>query len=398
MALLSAAAAPAAHAADQPAQGGAPVYVSDPNGSRIVKVGPDGTVTSVPVTANCPAGTPPERAKVDPSKIAVDAAGNLYVANYYAYTVMKITPSGSSSIIAGDRDCDPATPPADSLQSPNGVAVDATGTVYVVDTNGSALWKIDTGGTVSKIASVAAQAGAVLDGQGNLYTIASNALVKVSLANGTSQVITQFAPNPNDPLDRPVDLAMGPDGSFYAPFYHDNRVVRFKDGQQSTITTGTNPISVAVDDAGSLYVGREGGTVMKAPAGCTTVACEVDINSKVGNPGGIALPPSPHAPTDVRTNPGPTRAVVTFTPSNSPSVTGYTVTATPTRGTGTAVTAQGTGSPITVTGLKLGTTYDFTVTATNGAGVTSPPAKATKVSNGIWDAIIALLKKFGLLR
>lgn len=397
VALLSATSVPVAHAAAQPVQGGTPVYVTDTAGSRVVKVEPGGTVTSIPVTPNCPAGTPPERTKMDPGKVAVDAAGNIYVANYYAYNVMKITPAGSSTIIAGDRDCDPTTPTGD-LQSPNGIAVDATGTVYVLDDNRHSVWKIDIGGTVSKIADVPDAAGAVLDGKGSLYTISSNSLVKVSLADGTSQVVTQFTPNPSDPLDRPVGLAMGPDGSFYAPFYHDNRVIKVKGGQQSTITTKSNPISVAVDNTGSLYVGYEGYVVMKAPAGCTTVDCEVDINSGTIYARGIAVPPSPNAPTNVHALAEPTRAIVSFSPSDSPSVTGYTVTATPTRGTGAAVTGHGSSSPITVTGLRPGTTYDISVTATNAAGGSSSPARAAKATNGIWDSIVAFLKKFVLFR
>jgi hypothetical protein len=66
---------------------------------------------------------------------------------------------------------------------------------------------------------------------------------------------------------------------------------------------------------------------------------------------------------------------VSFTPpaSNGGSaITGYTVTSSP-----GGITAKGTKSPITVKGLKNGTAYTFTVTATNKVG-TGPASSASK--------------------
>ncbi|MDR2469438.1 MAG: fibronectin type III domain-containing protein [Tannerella sp.] len=74
----------------------------------------------------------------------------------------------------------------------------------------------------------------------------------------------------------------------------------------------------------------------------------------------------PDAPTTVSATAGDTEAEVSFTASvnnGGAAITGYTVTSSP-----DGLTATGTVSPITVTGLTNGTSYTFTVTATNAAG------------------------------
>ena len=89
-----------------------------------------------------------------------------------------------------------------------------------------------------------------------------------------------------------------------------------------------------------------------------------------------ASPTVPGPPTNVTATAGNAQAAVSFSPpaSNGGSaITSYTVTSNP-----GSVTATGSASPITVTGLVNGTTYNFTVTATNsiGTGPASAPSNA----------------------
>jgi Tol biopolymer transport system component len=84
----------------------------------------------------------------------------------------------------------------------------------------------------------------------------------------------------------------------------------------------------------------------------------------------------PGAPTAVTAVPGNAEATVQFTPpeDDGAAITSYTVTASP-----GGATATGAGSPITVTGLTNGTSYTFTVTATNANGTSGSSAPSSSV-------------------
>jgi hypothetical protein len=100
-----------------------------------------------------------------------------------------------------------------------------------------------------------------------------------------------------------------------------------------------------------------------------------DTTTTVVVPGG-AQPTAPGAPTSATATAGNGQATVNFTPPASnggAAITSYTVTSSP-----GGLTASGSGSPIVVSGLTNGTSYMFTVTATNvaGTGPPSPPSNA----------------------
>jgi hypothetical protein len=93
----------------------------------------------------------------------------------------------------------------------------------------------------------------------------------------------------------------------------------------------------------------------------------------------IPLPPTvPGAPTIGSATPGAGRALVTFAAPQSnggAAITSYTVIASP-----GGATVTGASSPITVTGLTAGTSYSFTVTATNSAGTSAASAASNSVA------------------
>jgi sugar lactone lactonase YvrE len=142
------------------------VYVADTGNATIRKVTSAGVVTTV-------AGTPLNRGNVDgtgtaaqfnyPLGIAVDGSGNLYVADAYTNTIRKITPAGVATTFAGAAlvrgDADGAGSVA-QFNYPSGVAVDTTGNVYVADTYNDTIRKITAAGTVSTLAGSAGISGA----------------------------------------------------------------------------------------------------------------------------------------------------------------------------------------------------------------------------------------------
>jgi sugar lactone lactonase YvrE len=117
------------------------IFISDEGASTVRKVSPGGTITTIagvvyPSTAVCGDGGPAPSSSIgDPSGLAVDKQGNLYIATDYA--VCKVTPSGTITRIAGtgkagyfSGDGGPAT---SATFTARGVAVDVRGSVYITD-------------------------------------------------------------------------------------------------------------------------------------------------------------------------------------------------------------------------------------------------------------------------
>ena len=165
------------------------VYVADTDNSTIRKITPAGAVTTLAGSAgqNGSADGTGSAARFDgPQGVAVDSAGNVYVAEYA--TIRKITPAGVVTTLAGSAG---QYGSADGTGSdarfyyPEGVAVDSMGNVYVADSDNDTIRKITPAGNVTTLAGSAGvigradgigsaagfdyPKGVAVDSAGNLY-------------------------------------------------------------------------------------------------------------------------------------------------------------------------------------------------------------------------------------
>ena len=147
------------------------IYVADTGNLIIRKITPAGAVTTFAGTAGVQGsadGVGASEARFDqPHGIAVDAAGNVYVADTGNSTVRKIDINGVVSTLAGEAgkpdSNDGGTGTPAHFFNPQDVAVDADGNVFVADTGNSTVRKIDSTGVVSTYAGVPGDNG-VTDG------------------------------------------------------------------------------------------------------------------------------------------------------------------------------------------------------------------------------------------
>ena len=135
------------------------LYVADTGNNLIRKITAAGVVSTF-------AGSSGEFDT--PEGVAVDKSGNVYVADTNNDIIWKITPGGAETVIGGQLGvagfADGAATTVAEFNSTSGVAVDASGNVYVADTGNSAVRKI-AGGKVTTIAGQGGEAG-YLDGLG----------------------------------------------------------------------------------------------------------------------------------------------------------------------------------------------------------------------------------------
>ncbi len=145
------------------------VYVADTANNRVRKIDPVGTISTVAgngtVDFVVPDGAATQQGLSDPRGVAVDQAGNVYVAETGHNRVRKISPAGAITTIAGNGTCcytgDGGLGTAAQLNQPWGLAVDAEGNVYVADSGNNAI-------RVLTPASANIQVGAVVNAASNL--------------------------------------------------------------------------------------------------------------------------------------------------------------------------------------------------------------------------------------
>ena len=141
------------------------VYVADLGNNTIRKITPAGVVSTLAGTAGVRGSTDGTgaAARFDlPFDVATDSAGNVYVADFDNKTIRKITPAGEVTTLAGTPGVSGSTDGAGAaarFNQPEGLAVDSAGNVYVADRSSHTIRKITPAGVVSTIVGAAGQPG-----------------------------------------------------------------------------------------------------------------------------------------------------------------------------------------------------------------------------------------------
>ena len=280
------------------------LYIADSDNRRIRKVtnGVIITVAGSGVPGYSGDNGPATSAQLnDPQGIAVDSSGNLYIADG-TYRIRKVS-NGVIITVAGNGTCcfsgdnGPAT--SAQLNLPVGVAVDSAGNLYIADTINSRIRKVRNGvittvagnGTYgfsgdngpATSAELAYPDGPTVDSSGNLYIAdsynnwvrkVSNGVITTVAGNGTYGFSGDNGPATSAELSWPYGVAADSAGNLYIADYNNNRVRRVSNGVITTVAGGgtsnpgdngpatsaqlTVPTGVTVDSAGNLYFADTG--------------------------------------------------------------------------------------------------------------------------------------------
>ena len=190
------------------------IYVADATNETIRRVTSGGVVTTLAGLAGTPGSADGvgSAARFDtPVGVAVDSAGNVYVADWGASTIREVTPVGTNWVVrtlAGLANVSGSADGAGSsarFRQPAGLAVDSVGNVYVADYFNNTIRKVTPEGVATTLAGQAGQAGSAdgtgsaarfyapfavaVDATGNLFPHAAISLVVISSQSHRSNVI-----------------------------------------------------------------------------------------------------------------------------------------------------------------------------------------------------------------
>jgi uncharacterized protein (TIGR03437 family) len=158
--------------------GNSNLYIADTGNQRIRKVFPNGIIGTVAGNGNASffgdGGPATQAALHNPRAVAADENGNLYIADTLAYRVRKVDGGGIISTLAGNgtpgSGGDGGSATTAQLGLPSAVAVDAAGNVYVADEGNGTIRRIAPDGAISTVqAPLMAPRGMAADAAGNLF-------------------------------------------------------------------------------------------------------------------------------------------------------------------------------------------------------------------------------------
>ena len=369
------------------------VYVADYGNNAIRKITPTGVVTTLAGAAGTQGSTDGSGTAArfkDPMGVAADSAGNVYVADTANRTVRKISTAGTVTTLAGTAGTSGSTDgsgAAARFNEPRGVAVDATGTLYVTDFGSHTLRKVSADGVVTTLAGSAlvpgttdasgtaarfySPSGVSVDSNGNVYVAdtANNTIRKVT-SGGIVTTLAGLAGRSSSVngtgaaarFEDPYAIATDTSGNIYVADASDHSVRKITGAGVVTTLAGTagsfgstdasgsaarffGPLGIAADSSGNVYLADTGNHIIRkiSSAGVvTTLAGSAGIIgitdgngalARFSGPNGVAVDSTGNvyvADTNSSTIRKITAAGVVTTLAGSPGSVGLT------NGTGTA--------------------------------------------------------------
>lgn len=328
------------------------IYVADTDGERIRKIS-GGLITTVAgnggVGFGGDGGLATNAYFTYPNSAVVDASGNLLIADTGDNRIRKVS-NGIVTTVAGtgapgfSGDGGPATNAW--LEGPFSIALDASGNIYIADTNNQRIRRV-VGGTITTIAgngqqgfsgdggpatsaSFSAPQGVAVDGAGNVYVAdysnnrirkITNGVISTIAGNGNAGFSGDGGPALNAALNAPCSVNVDAAGNLYITDYNNQRIRKVSGGVITTVAgnglagyggdggLATNaslnfPLGVAVDSAGNLYIAdNTNNRIRKVTKGIiTTIAGNGNpgfsgdggpaISASLLYPGGVAVDPS----------------------------------------------------------------------------------------------------------
>ena len=225
-----------------------------------------------------------------PGSVAIDSAGNLYVADTDNFAIRKITPSGLVSTFAGTLGVNYFTPAGTTqvFQDPCGVATDVSGNVYVADCVADTISKVDTSGVVTAFAGTSGKPGSS-DGQG------SAALFRSPAALATDSAGNLYVADKGNDTIRKITPA-----GLVSTFAGSAGQSGSSDGVGSAARFDS-PVGLAVDALGRVYVADAGNDTIRiiSPTGSVTTLAGIagvkgsadgaNLSATFNIPNGVAL-------------------------------------------------------------------------------------------------------------
>jgi sugar lactone lactonase YvrE len=325
------------------------LFIGDASNQRIRKVSTNGIITTVAGNGTYgyfgDGGAATNAELYWPSGVALDASGNLFIADQYNNRIRKVGTNGIITTVAGNGTTvysgDGGMATNAGLNWPYGVALDASGNLFIADQYNSRIRKVSTNGIITTVAGggvrdggMATDAGlyrpddVAVDASGNLFIadegnsrirkVSTNGIITTVVGNGTPAYAGDGGAATNAELCYPECVAVNAFGCLFIADSGNYRIRKVDtngvimtvagngawgysgDGGAATNASLDSPYGVEVDASGNLFIADEGdGRIRKVSTnGIITTVAGNGTNGYSGD-GGAATNASLYAPAGV---------------------------------------------------------------------------------------------------
>jgi TonB family protein len=280
------------------------VYVADAGRSIIYKINSTGTTMSLFAGDGKDGfqgdGGPASSSELNvPYDLAMDDAGNLYIADTGNSRIRRITPNGTISTVAGNGTAgfsgDGGAATAAQLNKPLGIAVDSAGTLYIADTDNARIRTVSPDGIIRTVAGTgvptfSGDGGPAVSAQIGLpYDVAVDRSRNIFLADVRNQRVRKISPDGvvTTVMEGAIGVATDPAGTLYVVDGGAARVSKLQSGVVTALNLDPIPMGlptrVASDGRGNVYVadGNSGFVRKISAAGIVT---SVPLNGVTPSP------------------------------------------------------------------------------------------------------------------
>ena len=278
------------------------LYIADLGNARVRMIDTTGTIstfagggTSAVSGSSNLAATAAQL--VAPRNVAIDIPGNLYISDFSAQQVFRVSPSGVISVFAGTGTAglagDGGAATLAQIAYPAGLTTDALGNVYIADSGNNCVRRVWYGAISTVAVNVPSPTGVALDALGHLYAASSSATSGTVAVSPAGLDVVMVAAE---------DVASDPGGTLYMAVQHFvekqvgstvttiagcSNCPAYGDGGLATAALLDRPVALAVDAAGDVYVAEQSGDRIRAVAANGTISSLVE--SGLGEPSGVAV-------------------------------------------------------------------------------------------------------------
>lgn len=321
------------------------LYIADTFNDKVRKISPDGVISRFAGTGeegHGGDGGPAGHARLDkPRGLAVDESGHVYIADTDNHRIRRVDPGGTIATVAGighsGYSGDGGAATAAMFDAPYDVVADTSGSIYVADSGNRAVRRIDPAGIITTVAGVGPDAQIEDDGADAAVRIlfaravATDAEGAVYVADSFGDsvlrlddqgVLREFVGAGRRDVHRPGDVATDKSGNIFVADSGNHRIIRVDSSGVVTTVAGTgqegatgdggpaasarlaSPRGVATDDAGNVYIADSGNHRIRMVGPNGTVKTVAGTGEEgFGGDGGNALNASLDSPAAVAVGP-----------------------------------------------------------------------------------------------